>query len=457
MIVGKGYKKKVSAIWKKWLKVNQSGLNFGRVMANQIFYACHYDNQFSTVSKNKIIKVLAKLLKAVVFTKLETPFHFENTGKSILFFHQEDNRRDYQQQCNYVLDQLVVNYEITEITVDKNKKNKNAIRMKHSFKKIILLFKLFFYTYSSKNYYTSNGIHRNLNFYVISLYYYDYYFRLLEILKDYEIKLLITFCDVKEYANILTQACIRLNVITITQQHALYISVNKNNYSQVVLNYKNLISSYLLAWGKGINKQWKATNFDFSKIVYAGSNLPGHIRSVKVKGISLPLIKKFGVILSAEYWRKTNMEILKIAYQFSIEREYKFEILFHPTNDIGYYRDKLDFIEDKHYFQGINNPDNFIIDKQFLVCNTTSLYLRCLVNNRKCFRFKDENFIDIGGVDEDIFKNLDDLKKLCFDGMFFKNDDYEKINSVLAFHYGNEEMGYEKAIERILKKENISI
>ncbi|RED48368.1 hypothetical protein [Seonamhaeicola aphaedonensis] len=456
MTVGLAYKKKVNSIWRKWLKVEHSGLNIGRLMANEIFYVCHYDSKLRKRSKDKTYTLILRLLKAVIFTKIETPFDFNSTFKDIFFLHQEDNRKDYQEQCNYVLKQLK-NYPFTEIFVNKDKVLKEKIKPVQSFKKVGLLTKLMFYTFSSSSNYDSHGAYHNLKFYRNSLLYYDYYLYLFKVLKEAKIKILITFCDAKEYANLFTQAAINLKAVTVTQQHALYIGMNDSSYSQPVLNYRNLISDYFMAWGKSINEQWNGVGFDFTKIVYSGTNLPKGIDIQEKKGFYMPKKNVFGVILSAEYWRKSNIEMLEIAHKFSQENSYEFQVLFHPSNKIFEYIDIINYINENQCFQNLKNLDDFIMEKRFILCHTTSLYLRSLINKRKCFRFKDDNFIDVGGMPDDIFESKADFEMKFKNGLEYSNIELNEISSIIASHYGEENMNYINALETILKKERISI
>jgi hypothetical protein len=449
MIIGKEYKNKFEKIWFQWLKVTFSEINFGNIIANQLSRFCHYDIN-KKFNRNEKVEILRSLLRSLLKTKIEVPYNYDSNINEIIFFNEEDGRLDYKLQGEFVKKKLK-DFNLSQISIDKSRRLKSEIDIIQTLNKLIILYKLFFFTFKTKKYYYSNGAYNNLKFYTKSLNYYDFYCKLFLLLSKKKVKVLITFCDVKEYANILTQVANNLNIVTITLQHAVYLRMSESNYSQPVINYKNMISNYIFSWGKALEKQWDSNEFDFNKIIYSGTNLPYQIKSSK----NCFNENSIGILLSSEYWRHSNIEMLKITYELSVKYNYKLNILFHPTNIISSYKKELKFVNNYNCYQNISDFNVFMAKNIFLVCHTTSLYLTALINGKKCFRYKDPNFIDIGGLYDDIFINLEEFEKILLTNELVTYEYLKRIKKVLEFHYGSSSYSYAKALKEVMHKEKI--
>lgn len=110
MIVGIEYKKKFEFIWNKLLLVNHDGINYGKIIANELTLFCHSDIPSFKETKtynSRITTVFKRLIKGLLFKQIKSPYFFPgnelpNTSKTILFFHEEDGRKDYKDRKSVV-------------------------------------------------------------------------------------------------------------------------------------------------------------------------------------------------------------------------------------------------------------------------------------------------------------------------------------------------------------------
>lgn len=454
MLIGVEYKKKFETNWGKWLKVNHDKINYGRLLANEISNFCHYDNAENTKVSN-IFNEIKKVVIYLIYTPSKLPVNFVSENKdantSILFFQEEDGRSDYQSQGGYVKEQLL-DFNLIESKLDLAKLNDKLryFSFKNLVSKIALLLKLLWYVNPWLKIFTFYNKPKIFHFYYRSLLYHDYS-RMIQKEEGIwgNIRLVLIFSDMKQFGNMFAQIAKLKGLPSATLQHALYIKFPDNIFSQGAINYKNMTADYILAWGESLKVFWKNTEVSQDKMVIAGSNVKECIREITNFKQDLPSDNFFGLILSAEYWRDSNIKMLEIAQNLSDATGIQYEILFHPTNNVENYFEQCQ-ITPKAFHKKIPDISSFVRDKIFSICHTTTVYYTVLMNKRRCYRFSDLDFVDTIGLD-DIFGNKDELlKRVLAKDYCLKNEDFEQINVILEYHFGGKKNNYKKAIDTIL-------
>jgi len=446
LIIGPSYKEKFHDCWDRWLKVKHNKINYGMLVANWLAHYCHYPGRLD--KEIALSKLFVQCFKALIYFDNSNPFEWSSEGK-ILFMHTEDNRKDYEAQCEYVLFALK-EFDVTELKINKHKISSSSVFIFSRLPgKIILGCKVLFRVFFTKSLFSRQALKINLHFLIRSFQYHDLSITLKKYPQWTKIKLLITFSDMKEYGNLLTQIAKMYRIKTVTLQHAIYFKFNDTSYSQPVINYENFSSDFIFAWGESLREQWSDTKVKNENIVVAGTNVLSYKKRIEDSNILTSSGKNVGLIMSAEYWHASNIRMLNIALSFCQQHEYTVQILFHPTNNIADYISEFPPLSSITYFQGITDFASFINGQRFLICHTTTLYLTCLQNAKRCFRFLDDFFIDIGGLD-DMFTDISSLSRLFNTGIDFSAEDIKSINKLLEFHFGGANVSYENAVKEIM-------
>lgn len=442
MLIGKVFKDRFHRSWGFWLRIKYDGVNYGKVLANEIAHNTHKDKAFDFSIKHHIKSIVNKLLFANVFCNYD--FVENGLNPEIIFFNEEDGRKDYQEQCSFLEDQLV-SIEHYSVLIDKTKRTEKKFRFGAFINKLFIVQKtICLYILERKK---SDIDFRNLIFYLDRiLYYYDQGDHLDKIINWEGLKLVITFSDMKEYSNIATQIAIKKNVKTATMQHAIYSTAKISNYSQMVINYENFCSDFIFAWGEALKKTMAGTPITPEKILITGTSVP----NFRKRYDDLPIkkstqTKKIGIVLSAEYWQSSNYALLKIAEYFLLEKGYEVNVLFHPTNIIDNYKSDLDFIGHFNILQSIPNLTDYMQDQDLILCHTTTLYFNALMNGKKTYRYVDEDFIDLIGL-EDKFSDLQGLEQLI---LADSKIDSHSLNNILDYQFSKENL-YSSTIKKLI-------
>lgn len=434
MLIGSTFKKNFFSTWNYWLKLKFQYINYGNILANEIAYKEHIEYHFNTSSKDLIKNILKNLLRKNSYSN----YNFKHsTSQEIIFFGEEDNRQDYKNQCEFVLNSIS-DLSFCEVEINKIKKyNYKRTSASDFLQKIFLLISSTFNFCFSQQKLNKINFNKFLYFFNLVLYYFDQVKLLDQSIDWRKVKVIITFSDMKEYSNIATQLAKKHNVISLTQQHAVYSVPKENAFSQAAINYLNFNSNYLLGWGEAVAHTLEQVNISDDKILQAGTNVKSFQERINYETLDKTYPqKKIGLILSAEYWKKSNLSILKIANQLAETEGYKVEVLFHPSNNIDEYKSKYSFINNFECFQKISNTEKFILDQTFLICHTTTLYFLSLLKGRKCFRYVDDEFIDLYGID-DKFNDMDELQ-IKLKNYIITEDLSIEINNLFDFQFGKE-------------------
>lgn len=436
MLIGLNFKKKFENEIATWNFYKQ-GLNTSKILANEIAYNCHYDNYFINCLSLKFL--IKEALKAFILSKKVYTVDKNELGADILYLEPEENRKDYSTQSKFFLDKIK-NYKIQIIKFDNNYKVERDLKKLPS--KIWLFISLFVTIYSKNRKYSLKSF----------LYYSN---RLLESQKfkyDFENcikivrpKVLITFYDMKRYGNLATQLCNNAKIKTITQQHAIYFALEDHIFMQPAVNYLNLISNYIFVWGQYTIDQFKGKVSQETKMILAGANHPEYSSDVDFI-LHNHSSKAFGILFSAEFFSSSNKELFNLSLSLARRLNYKVTIFFHPTNQLELYEEEVcknyhDIQVDFKSFK-INDIDDY----DFFCCHTTTLIYPLLKKGKICFRYFDNNLVNLPGP-ELFFTELESLQNLVLQT---KELSTFNIKENLKYVFGNINFDYDSELKKIM-------
>ncbi|MBE9585365.1 hypothetical protein IM792_12965 [Mucilaginibacter sp. JRF] len=454
MIIGKPYKQKFLSNWRQWLKVTLHGYNYGNIMANELAGLYHYDEKSVSHLRSKYLKHGIKdFLIALLFK--QTKNHFDNelinadaqNTQTIHFLMEDDGRDDYKRQCRFVLDQLS-DYRVKVYTVNKFGKGAKQFNVASFLSKCRLLLNI------ARAVKLSNAFEhdtRKKNLFVLTkcLHYHDIltYVEQNKLLVD--AKLLIVFADMKECGSMMVQAARKLNIKTATLQHAIYLKRKDNEFSHSVINYLNSQADYVLGWGESVlpvyqdnvaNPRQQVLLSGTSDATYSIDKFYQQENDVKADHGC------FSVFFSGQTLRMSNMKMLAIAEEVANKKGFKYKVLMHPSNKPEDYSfDQCTGLAEA--LKGSAHISMLINSSDFCICHNTTVYFTVMLKHKPCFRFKDEVFVDYGGLD-DIFSDGEGLLKKV--NSVSGDKQIEKIEQILIRHFGESGFSYKQSIRQIL-------
>lgn len=436
MLIGNIYKRTFENEINIW-DYDVKKIRVSKIIANEIAYNCHYANYFINSLDLKFL--VKETLYSIILSKKVYRFNGLKSNIDILYLEPEEDRKDYFIQSKYLLE------KITSHTVEVIKFNNNfesEIDLKN------IPFKLFFLISSFIRVYSKSKKYPLKNF----LYYSN---RILEsqkfrsnlenCIKKVRPKALITFYDMKRYGNIATQLCNNAKIKTVTQQHAIYFAVEDHFFMQPAVNYLNLVSNYIFVWGQYTIDQFKGKVSQDTKMILAGANHPEYSSDVDF----IPQnhsSKAFGILFSAEFFSSSNKELFNLSLSLAKKLNYKVTIFFHPTNQLELYQEEVcknyqDIQVDFKSFK-INDIDDY----EFFCCHTTTLIYPLLKKGKICFRYFDNNLVNLPGP-ELFFTELESLHNLVLQT---KELSTFNITENLKYVFGNINFDYDSELKKIM-------
>lgn len=161
------------------------------------------------------------------------------------------------------------------------------------------------------------------------------YFRLLTLLIEVEaifkipFKYLILFADMQRLDNLMAQMAKKKGRITVTLQHGLYVDYTGSENINVV-NYKNVVSNYFLAWGEE-TKELIQKYHSGCEVIICGNPL---LKEVKESNYSHDYIT---VILDQPAFKDNNQDLLNVAIGYARKHQQKLNIKLHPEDNLDNY------------------------------------------------------------------------------------------------------------------------
>lgn len=396
-----------------------NGINYGRVIAAQT-----YDNSFSSIIKEAIRLFLFDY-------KIEIT---DKTDSNIGLFYalKSSNRNDYDYIVNKFQD------------IVENVRRIDLIRYKSINKVFFKILKLI------KNF---NKLRKyNIQDIMISSIVITQYEILNEDIEKSKIfddlELVCTFCDAHGCDNLITQIAKNKEIKTATLQHGQYRILSEGKEVADAEAYENFISDYMLTWGQATIDQFKKVGIEDSRFKKVGA--------LKSFSFNNKIINKeknnvFGVVLSGEYYRNTNIEMIKLANLIASKYNMSYYIRLHPRNNASFYEKycNMEYLVDM--VSNIENEDYAnIVD--FSILHMTGVFVELLSINSPIIIFKDELLENIFDIENYCISNIIDFGTV-YDNfknnyMIFLNEQYK------LYRYFNEDgdvtSNYKLAIENII-------
>lgn len=340
--------------------------NFTKILGVDSF---EVKNQSSTKKIINIIKMSVSFLS-------KTHQILTNNKECVEYmFFKTQNRNDYDLLFQNIYNQCFFRKDIIKIN------RVYGVNFKY-FNNIIFNFKLFY-----------KLLHKNS--FLDSIYYYVISNRYLEIIQNfdkYSFNNLVVFSDVQPIENMLVQYCNLRNIKSITMQHGLYIDY-KNMPNINMLNYLDVSSQYVLAWGESTEELFKRYNQDI-KVVICGKPISLE-QNILEKNKNL-----IGVVFDQPMFRKYNKKMLQIAYEIADRKNMKVIVRLHPQDDHKYY----DY--DKRLTQFEIDANNAF----YILAHTTSMIYEYLALGYKVFKLRSD--IPANEISEELkFRNSEELEK----------------------------------------------
>ncbi len=217
-----------------------------------------------------------------------------------------------------------------------------------------------------------------------------FYTKILHHLKVGKCKKIVVFADMQPVDNLIVQYCRMLNKETVTLQHGLFVDY-AGTYNISSVSYKNVVSDYFLTWGNNNKALIERYNPNCSVIVCGNPAIKPYKPSRKGD-------KFFTVFFDWDVFKGENKELLDIAYKISDKLNIKFNLRFHPSNNISNYD-----INDKYILNNIDYRESF-----FMLGHTSSMIHVC--QRLGLLVFKYDSDIPTNPVDKKYcFKSADDV------------------------------------------------
>lgn len=370
----------------------------------------------------------------------ETKLNYDSKDNKILisFPFKKGKRNDY----DYILSKL------KEI-LDKNNLGYNDLFFlkKLSIKNIIFNIYIFLKFYKKNNFLKS--YEDRIRITALE----SFYFRLYKKIKNlnFESQILISFCDAHPEDNLLTQLFKNNDKKTLTLQHGQYRVLSSGNINADVEAYENFISDYLLAWGEATLDEFKKAGIESSRIKVVGA-LKEFSFNDKMK-VTKNSTEVFGVILDGETYRKSNINMIKVANKISEELNMKYIIRLHPNNNKKIY-EKFKNNKCKEVTK-INNEKKYINMIDFNIIHMTGVFIELLSYNSPFFLYDDIYMEEIFKISEMVsFVKYKDFKEKY--NFYKKNKNkYLKILQDNYLYFNNNqniELNYINVIKNILEE-----
>lgn len=193
---------------------------------------------------------------------------------------------------------------------------------------------------------------------------------ILRIIKKIDYKKIVIFSDIQPIENAIVQYSNKMNKESITLQHGLYV-----DYSALpninMLNYIDVSSKYLLAWGESTKKIFEKYNKNIN-VVICGKPI-NVTTTINQKGI-------IGVIFDQPMFHEFNEKMLEIANNIAVRLDYKVIIKSHPQDEKGNYQsDSKNFVDIK-----------ILESAEIILAHTSSLIFDLLRRGYNVYKLKSE-------------------------------------------------------------------
>lgn len=396
-------------------------INYGRVIAMQTY----------ETSCKSIIKELIRLLVFNYRIEVSGDGNLKNCS---IYSLKSSNRNDY-------------NYIINSFRKSINKGIEVDLIRHRSFRKICLKIYILikkFINFKAKN------IDDSLISAITTTQYLILNYDINKKLNFEGLDLVCTFCDSYGPDNLIAQIANKKGIKTVTLQHGQYRYLSYGNEVADAEVYENFISDYMLTWGKATVDEFKKAEVDTNKLITVGAlkefSFNKRIDDYKKNGV-------FGVVLSGEYYKDTNVNMIKLANEIAEKYNLKYFLRFHPRNNKEFY---FKYCNEKFIIERYSetNSEEYINKVDFSLIYMTGVFVELLSVNSPILIFKDQFLEEIFEIENYCIQNIYD-----FDTIYknFLNDPKSVLdNQYSLYKYFNEHENvinnYKEAIRYICSK-----
>lgn len=396
------------------------GINYGRVIAIET-----YDISIKSIAK--------ELIKLFVFNYKINITGNKNSNICLFYSLRSANRSDY----NYIIN--LFKESITDVKFIDLIAYKSVTKI---FRKIILLIK--------------NIVKFKLNNVddaIISSIVATRYMILNKEINKKDlfkgINLLCTFCDAHGADNLVTQIANNNNITTVTLQHGQYRILSNGNEIADAEAYENFISDYMLTWGQATIDEFKKVGISQNRLIRAGALKPFSFNNKKQIQKDTNM---FGVILSGEIYRESNIKIIKLANEIAKKYNKTYCLRLHPKNNSKIYMKYCDTNYLSEVICGIENWE-YIEKVEFSLIFMTGVFVELLSYNSPIFIYQDSNLEDVFKIEHFCVKSIKEFDDIYEQYMHNKKEFLKKQYD--KYHYfneaGNITENYKDAIQYILE------
>lgn len=398
------------------------GINYGRVIAMQT-----YNTSFKS-----LIKELVRL-----FCFNYTINSKDNMGNVFLFFSLKSSGRSDYNEIVHLFEKAVGNVKKVELIQVKSFSkllNKIIILIKN-----IILFK-------------SSNVSDYVNVAIVVTQYFILKNSIDEILQFNNLSLVVTFCDAHGPDNLIAQIAKSKGITTVTLQHGQYRVLTKGNEIADAEAYENLISDYLLTWGQATVDEFLKAGIDRNRMIKVGA-LKSFSFNKKLHNHKNTNV--FGIVLSGESYKETNIAMINFANSISERYGLMYFLRMHPRNNKNIY---MQHCKSKYLFGSSSNIGDIEYAQKvdFSLIHMTGVFVELLSINSPIIIYKDsllERIFEIGSYCLSTIEEFD---------LFYKKFRVDK-NKILDeqynyYKYFNEPENvlenYKAAIEYIVRNKN---
>lgn len=212
----------------------------------------------------------------------------------------------------------------------------------------------------------------------------------------------ISFCDSYMEENVIAQYFKQQKTPTITHQHGLYRQTNRLTNGTDSEAYLNFVSDYMLLWGDKTKKELINCGIDHKRLFVVGKIEPKEIISKD----ELPQHEKFFfiVFLNGDNNFYSNLNLLKIANEYSVLFNKRYVLKYHPTSKKKLYKKYLN-----NKFQGEVASLDRLHQYFFGLCHSSGIVIELLRNGLPTYILKDQFLDNFFDINECVFSNANEL------------------------------------------------
>lgn len=198
-----------------------------------------------------------------------------------------------------------------------------------------------------------------------------YLFTLRKVLSN-KFRAIVLFADMQPVENLIAQYCKKLGINTVTMQHGLYVEY-KNLDTINKINYENVVSDYLLAWGRNTCQLVAKYNKEVELIICGKPEL-------QMSGSKDAERESNYILAVLDQWifDNENKQMLRILFDYSSKKKLPLRIKFHPSNNKKEYIDEF-----PNLVEGADTKA-----AKFVVGHTTSLIYEAMRLGCRVARFQ---------------------------------------------------------------------